>query len=124
VSESLRLKRAEQALRRRLQPLLAEYDIGFEHWLVLAALAETPGVRMSDLAEAAVLPPATLTRHVDRLAETALVVRRIDAEDRRIALVALSARGATLVAQLLAAEQRVQAVRSKRDAPKEMGSRS
>lgn len=124
MSESLRLKRAEQALRRRLQPLLTEYDIGFEHWLVLAALAETRGVRMSDLAEAAVLPPATLTRHVDRLVATALVVRRIDAEDRRIALVALSARGATLVAQLLAAEQRAQAVRSKRDAPKEMGSRS
>lgn len=124
MSESLRLKRAEQALRQRLRPLLAEYNIGFEHWLVLAALAESPGVRMSDLAEAAVLPPATLTRHVDRLVETALVVRRIDAEDRRIALVALSARGATLVAQLLAAEQRVQAVRSKRAAPRETGSRS
>jgi DNA-binding MarR family transcriptional regulator len=111
VSESLRLKRAEQAMRRHLQPLLAEYDIGFDHWLVLAALAETPGVRMSDLAEAAVLPPATLTRHVDRLVETALVVRRVDAEDRRIALVALSTRGAALVAQLLAAEQRVHADR-------------
>ena len=111
MSESLRLKRAEQAIRRRLRPLLAEYDIGFEHWLVLAALAESPGVRMSDLAEAAVLPPATLTRHVDRLVETALVVRRIDAEDRRIALVALSARGTALVDQLLAAEQLVQADR-------------
>jgi len=118
------LKRAEQAMRRRLQPLLAEYDIGFEHWLVLAALAETPGVRMSDLAEAAVLPPATLTRHVDRLVETALVVRRIDAEDRRIALIGLSARGATLVAQLLAAEQSIQAVRSNLAAPTATGRRS
>jgi DNA-binding MarR family transcriptional regulator len=105
----LRLKRAERVLRRRLQPLLAEYDIGFEHWLVLAALNESPGLRMSDLAEAAVLPPATLTRHVDRLVETALVVRRIDAVDRRIALVALSSRGQALVAQLLGAEERVRA---------------
>lgn len=109
MSESLRLKRVERALRVRLQPILAEYDIGFEHWLVLAALSEVPGLRMSDLAEAAVLPPATLTRHVDRLVECALVVRRIDAEDRRIAQVALSKRGHGLVAQLQAAEQLAQA---------------
>jgi DNA-binding MarR family transcriptional regulator len=109
VSEALRLKRAEQALRRRLQPVLDEHEIGFEHWLVLAALREMPGIRMSDLADASVLPPATLTRHVDRLIERALVVRRIDAEDRRIALVALSSRGEGLAAQLLAVEEQAQA---------------
>lgn len=106
MSESLRLRRAERALRQRLQPLLAEHDVGFEHWLVLAALAESPGLRMSDLADAAVLPPATLTRHVDRLVERALVVRRVDAEDRRIALIALSKQGAKLVALLQDAETR------------------
>ena len=103
---ALQLKRAEQALRRRLQPLLAEHDITFEHWQVLAALQETPGLRMSDLAEAAVLPPATLTRYVDRLVERALLVRRIDAEDRRIAVIALSPVGETLVARIQAAEER------------------
>src|SRR5262245_677124 len=103
---ALQLKRAEQALRRRLQPILAEHDITFENWQVLAALHETPGLRMSDLAEAAVLPPATLTRHVDRLVERAFVVRRIDAEDRRIAVIALSKQGDTLVAGILAAEER------------------
>jgi DNA-binding MarR family transcriptional regulator len=106
---ALRLKRAEQALRRRLQPLLAEHDVTFEHWQVLAALQEEPGLRMSDLAEAAVLPPATLTRHVDRLVERALVVRRIDAEDRRIAVIALSRTGEALVARILRAEQRARA---------------
>ena len=111
MSESLRLRRAERALRQRLDPVLAEHGIGLEHWLVLAALSETPGLRMSDLAEAAVVPPATLTRHVDRLVQTALVVRRIDAEDRRIALVALSTLGEALVAQLKAAEERAQAER-------------
>jgi DNA-binding MarR family transcriptional regulator len=103
---ALQLKRAEQALRRRLQPLLAEHDITFEHWQVLAALQETPGLRMSDLAEAAVLPPATLTRYVDRLVERALLVRRIDAEDRRIVVIALSQSGETLVARIQAAEDR------------------
>ena len=100
------MKRAEQALRRSLQPLLAEHDITFEHWQVLAALHEEPGLRMSDLAEAAVLPPATLTRHVDRLVERALVVRRIDAEDRRIAVIALAQPGDALVARILVAEER------------------
>ena len=109
MSESLRLRRAEHALRRRLPPVLDEHEIGFEHWLVLAALAESPGLRMSDLAETSVLPPATLTRHVDRLIERALVVRRIDAEDRRIVLVALSSRGEGLAAQLLAVEEHAQA---------------
>lgn len=111
MSESLRLRRAERALRRRLDPVLADYGIGLDHWLVLAALSESPGLRMSDLAEAAVVPPATLTRHVDRLVQQALVVRRIDAEDRRIALVALSSLGEALVAQLKAAEERAQADR-------------
>lgn len=112
MSESLRLKRAEQALRRQLQPVLAKHDIGFEHWMVLAALAESPGLRMSDLAEASVLAPATLTRHVDRLIERALVVRRIDAEDRRIALVALSKRGEALVGKLEAAEAHASVARA------------
>lgn len=109
MSEALRLKRAERALRRRLQPLLAEHDITFEHWQVLAALEETPGLRMSDLAEAAVLPPATLTRYVDRLVERALVVRRVDAEDRRIAVIALSQPGEALVVRIQVAEERAQA---------------
>jgi len=103
---ALQLKRAEQVLRRRLQPLLAEHEITFEHWQVLAALQETPGLRMSDLAEAAVLPPATLTRYVDRLVERALVVRRVDAEDRRIAVIALAQPGEALVVRINAAEDR------------------
>ena len=103
---ALQLKRAEQALRRRFHPLLAEHEITFEHWQVLSALQEAPGLRMSDLAEAAVLPPATLTRHVDRLVERALLVRRVDAEDRRIAVIALSQSGEKLVARIQVAEDR------------------
>ena len=104
---ALRLKRAEQVLRGRLHPLLVEQGITFEHWQVLAAVQEEPGLRMSDLAEAAVLPPATLTRYVDRLVERALIVRRIDAEDRRIAVIALSQSGEALVARINEAEELV-----------------
>lgn len=104
ASPTLRLKQTEQALRRTLDRLLAADGITFEHWQVLAALLERPGQRMTDLAEAAVLPAATLTRHVDRLVERALVIRRIDPADKRRAVVALSNRGADLARRLRAAE--------------------
>lgn len=100
TSATLRLKQAEQALRRSLVPVLDAEHITFEHWQVLAALLDEPGLRMTDLAEAAVLPAATLTRHVDRLVERALVIRRIDPDDKRRAVVALSARGEHLAQRL------------------------
>lgn len=104
ASEVLRLKQAEAALRRRMAPLLEEHLITLEHWQVLAALEERPGIRMTELAEFAAVPPASLTRHVDRLVELALVVRRIDSRDRRRAVVALSLRGEELAASLRSAE--------------------
>jgi DNA-binding MarR family transcriptional regulator len=100
TSLTLQLKQVELALRRTLEPLLIAEDILFEHWQVLAALLEQPGLRMTELAEASVLPAATLTRHVDRLVERALVIRRIDPDDKRRAVVALSSRGEHLARRL------------------------
>lgn len=99
-SVSLRLKRAEQRLRATLDPVLRQEDLGFEHGQVLAALLQWPGLRMTELAEAAVLPAATLTRHVDKLVSRALVIRRIDADDKRRVVVALSHRGAAVAERL------------------------
>jgi DNA-binding MarR family transcriptional regulator len=100
TSVTLRLKQAEHALRRALEPILDAEDIVFEHWQVLAALLEQPGLPMTELAEASVLPAATLTRHVDRLVERSLVIRRIDPGDKRRAVVALSSRGEQLARRL------------------------
>ena len=107
-SATLRLKHAELSLRRSLGYVLDAEHITFEHWQVLAALLERPGIRMTDLAEAAVLPAATLTRHVDRLVERALVIRRVDPADRRRAVVALSPRGTLLAAQIREVESRAE----------------
>ena len=105
ASLTLRLKHAEYELRRTMQPVLSGQGLLFEHWQIIAVLAERPGSRMSDIAQAAFLPPATLTRHMDRLVEQALVVRRIDPEDKRSAVVALSVLGANLAARLRRLEQ-------------------
>ena len=105
ASTTLQLKRAEYVLRKRLEQVLEAHDLTFEQWQVLVALLEQPGLRMTDLAEAAVLPAATLTRHVDRLTERALVIRRIDANDKRRVVVALSGIGEDLAMRLRETER-------------------
>jgi DNA-binding MarR family transcriptional regulator len=104
-SLTLRLKHAEHELRRAMQDVLSTEGLLFEHWQIIAALYERPGLRMSDIAQAACLPPATLTRHMDRLVDRAVVARRIDPHDKRSAIVALSVRGADLAARLHRIEQ-------------------
>lgn len=104
---SLLLKHAEQAVRQRLQPVLDQHGLTYDHWRILAVLELQPGLTMSTIADAAVVPAATLTRLVDRLTETALVVRRIDRADKRRALVALSPRGAEVAAELRAVEDQL-----------------
>jgi DNA-binding MarR family transcriptional regulator len=103
-SVTLRLKRAEIQVRQVLGPILKDAGITFEQWQVVAALHHEPGLRMTQLAERAVLPAASLTRHVDKLVELALVIRRVDAGDKRRAVAALSARGAALAERLTTAE--------------------
>lgn len=107
-SLTLRVRMAEDALRRQLGVVLGAAGISLEQWQVLAALLERPGLPMTELADAAVLPAATLTRHVDRLVQSALVIRRIDSRDRRRAVVALSAAGERLAHELRGAESAVE----------------
>jgi DNA-binding MarR family transcriptional regulator len=64
---------------------------------------------MSTLAETAVLPNASLTRHVDKLVERGLVLRRIHADDRRRVVTALSPVGTTVAERLRTEEQRIEA---------------
>lgn len=109
ASLALLLKRTEHALRKRLQPTLDAEDLFFEQWQVLAVLAENPGMRMTEVADVAVVPAATLTRHMDKLVERALVVRRIDPADKRRVVVALSPMGAGLVTRIRLTEQTIEA---------------
>lgn len=109
---ALRLKHAERILRRELEPALAAEGVTFEQWQVLAALLHDPGQRMTQLASSASLPAPSLTRHVDRLVERALVVRRVAAEDRRSTVVALSERGDACARRLATIEASIRVPRS------------
>ncbi|WP_263994688.1 MarR family winged helix-turn-helix transcriptional regulator [Mycobacterium yunnanensis] len=77
---------------------------GIEGWRVLGALRDGNGLPMSDIATAMSVAPPTLTRIVDKLVDGGLVVRRVDATDRRRVLVYLSAKGKTKVRKLLRQE--------------------
>ncbi|GAA3096171.1 DNA-binding MarR family transcriptional regulator [Kribbella aluminosa] len=101
----LLLKRIERQLEVGLRPLLDEFGLTIEQWRIMAALLEEPGQPMSVLAESAVLPAASLTRHVDKLVERGLVLRRIHPNDKRRIVAALSPVGGT-VADRLATTQR------------------
>ncbi len=103
------LRQAEGALRLRMQRSLGEAGLSHEHWRIMSFLLEHPGERMTAIGEAAVLPSASLTRHVDRLVEIGMVVRRIDRADRRSSVVALSPRGRQLADQLRAEESALEA---------------
>lgn len=105
----LLLKQAERRLEQQLLPLLDEFDLTVEQWRVLSALSAEPGQPMSVLATSAGLPAASLTRHVDRLVERGLVLRRIHPEDRRRVVTALSPLGSTVAERLRVHELHIEA---------------
>ncbi|QBX56309.1 MarR family transcriptional regulator [Nocardioides seonyuensis] len=104
------LRCCEDKVRQRLQPLLDEADLSPEHWRIMALLREQPGLGAGAIATGAVLPSASVTRHVDKLVERDMVVRSIDPADKRRVVLALSPRGLDLAEQLLAEERAVEDV--------------
>lgn len=102
------LRYCENLVRQRLQPLLDEAGLSPEHWRIMALLHEQPGLGAGAIAKGAVLPSASVTRHVDKLVERGMVVRRIDPADKRRVVLALSPRGLGLAEQLLAEERTVE----------------
>lgn len=104
----LLLKQAERRIELGLLPELDEFELTIEQWRVMSALHEEPGLPMTTLAETAVLPAASLTRHVDKLVERGLVLRRVHPADKRRIVTALSPVGATVAARLRAAERSVE----------------
>lgn len=106
-SVAVHVRQVEARLRLALQPLLDEHGLAMDHWRIIAVIGDEPGLGMGEIAGTAVVPAASLTRHMDRLVERGIVVRRIDAGDKRRSVVALSPRGEEYAARLRAAEQSV-----------------
>jgi DNA-binding MarR family transcriptional regulator len=89
----LLLARAERLVTRRLAAVLENERLTVPGWRVLTLLADGLGHPMTEVAEHSMLPPGSLTKLVDQLAEDNLVYRRIDPADRRRIRAFLTRRG-------------------------------
>jgi DNA-binding MarR family transcriptional regulator len=78
----------DRELRERHSLTFAEYDV-----LLRLGRAPERALRMSDLAERVLLSPSGITRLVDRLTAKALVERKPDPSDARVALASLTIEG-------------------------------
>jgi DNA-binding MarR family transcriptional regulator len=95
----LAFKRAMAAVRRvRGRDAQRPGELSYAQYGLLFGLAEHGELCASDLAALAEIAPATATKMLDRLAEHGLVERTRSDRDRRLVLVALTARGVDLVA--------------------------
>jgi DNA-binding MarR family transcriptional regulator len=90
------LTRAERLMARRLSAILDGQGCSLDGWRVITLLSDGTGRYMTDIAEQAFLPPATLTKLVDHLVDDNLVYRRVDDVDRRRIRAYLTPRGHTL----------------------------
>jgi DNA-binding MarR family transcriptional regulator len=90
------LTRAERLLARRLATILEAEGHTLDGWRVISLLADGNGHFMTELADRAFLPPASLTRLVDHLIDDNLLYRRVDDVDRRRIRAYLTPRGLRL----------------------------
>jgi DNA-binding MarR family transcriptional regulator len=94
------LSGAERQVAHRIEQALGRSGVTLEQWRVLCCLSDGAGHPMSEIARRALVPPPTLTKHVDRMTERGLVYRRPDDRDRRKVLVFVAARGSRLFSRL------------------------
>lgn len=87
------LRQAEYVLTSMMIGDLDQEQLTPERWRILSVLRDDPGLTMAVLMSRAVLPAASLTRHVDALVAQGLVIRRPHATDGRRVIAALSPHG-------------------------------
>jgi MarR family transcriptional regulator for hemolysin len=77
-----------------------QYGMTRAQWAVLFRLDRSEGLKQSELAEILDLQPISLTRLLDRLAESGLIERRADPNDRRANRLFLTPAARPLLEQL------------------------
>jgi DNA-binding MarR family transcriptional regulator len=73
--------------------LLADHQVSMAWLVALRVLQATPGTRVQDLADHIDISPGGASKLVDRLVAAGLVDREIDADDRRVSRLRLTAQG-------------------------------
>jgi len=94
------LRIAAKSAQMLLERHLSQAGASFGTWIVLAMLDSRGSVIQRTLAAALGIEGPTLTRHLDRLEELALIRRNRTGTDRRYALVELTPAGLALCHEL------------------------
>jgi DNA-binding MarR family transcriptional regulator len=90
------------AMRKAFDRRAVGLGVTRAQWKVLFRLSRTPGLRQVELADQLDIEPITLSRIVDRLADSRLVERVPDPADRRAWRLHVTAEAEPLVARLKA----------------------
>lgn len=80
-------------LEDELQERLRAVGMPIEQLRILEVLAAGDGLPMGELASQALVEPTTLTKIIDRMVADGLVLRMLDAQDRRRVLIGLAPAG-------------------------------
>ena len=94
--------KASRALEARALASIADSGLGASDFKVLEALLHKGPLPVNVLGRTLLLTSGSITTAVDRLAQRGLVVRRDDADDRRVRLVELTAEGRALIGPVYA----------------------
>ena len=94
------LLRAREAVMRQFRPSLRAYDLTEQQWRILRALSATGEAEVSSLARSAFILGPSLSRILRDLEARRLIRRHLVRNDLRRSVVALTARGAQLIAAI------------------------
>lgn len=86
----------------------AGFDLTPVQFAALATIGQSPGIDQAGLADAVAKDRATIGAVVDRLEQKGLVSRKVNRQDRRARVLALSQAGEILVADLLPIVEQLQ----------------
>jgi len=94
------LLQAREAVMTRFRPMLREHGVTEQQWRVLRALADGAVLEAGALARRCCLLTPSLTRIVRTLNRNGLILRRIDEQDLRRVLLAITPKGKQLIAEV------------------------
>ena len=101
------LLRARESVMRHFRPSLQAAGLTEQQWRTLRALNGQKEIDATRLAGATFLLAPSLTRILRDLEGRGLVIRRPDPRDARVALIALTGEGASLLSEIGAHSERI-----------------
>jgi DNA-binding MarR family transcriptional regulator len=93
--------RVSGLMNRQLELDLRPLKVSFQHWRVLAVLAQKNGSSITDLSEYAVVPHSSLSRLLSRMEADGYVRRQTDDQDARTVRVYTTAVGEVMYRRIL-----------------------